>query len=509
MSLNLLGRYGLLLSVTTAFPLLSFALDLPNLPASPIIPSRTVALNAPDNGVTDATAAINKAMAALSNEGGGTLEFAAGTYLVKVNPRANDYILQLQSKVRLQGAADGKTIIKVANDQSPYNTILGTGWSVSDVDIENITFDLNGENNPITSAENKALGAKAAIRVDAGPRTKVANCTFINIDDVNTLIFSGTTATDVEVYNNNFTAGMPAGFYDFDHSTIYSHAVRMWIHYNTFTAKDGPGTPVARCAIETHGDDQTVGHNTINGYSIAMNITGQATSSNRQVYRYNLIENTLNGIEIWSQHFAGQGTYGMENITIEYNTINLDPFGWRRTGSVYPNQPSMGIFLTCNPIQPVPIDGLAITNNTITFPTGGTPEWGDTYSGGVILWTYNGLVIPISNLTVSSNIIKNALGPAIWTNVPLEHGSVITSNTIENPSRSSSADQHTGIYVSDITEDFQIQDNAVSDSAKVPMIASGIDAVSSCRSSCTVTGNAVTPKSVKAVVGGSGWVVSK
>jgi len=485
----------------------ALTLSQPALPAAPVIPNRTVNLNAPNDGVTDATAAINTAIASLASEGGGTLLFGSGTYLVSVNPDASDFVLQVQSSVRLLGASDGSTVIQMSDWQPGYNTMFGTGWTVHDVDIENITIDMDGENNPIESPYDIEAGPRFAIRVDAGPRVRVGGCTFLNVVDVNTVVFSGTTITDVEVAYNTFSVGQAPGSYDFDHSTVYTHGVRMWVHDNTFNAAYGIGTPDARCAIEIHGNDMTVTHNTVNAYSIGVNITGRAVSSDRQLYNNNIINNTMNGMEIYSQYYSGQGEYGIQNLTIENNQINLDPFDWRNTGLVDTNQPSMGIFLTTSPSQPVPINGVAITGNQITFPTGGTPEWGDSYSGGVILWTYNGEVIQISNLTVSGNTIENALGPAIWTNIPLKQGTVVSSNTIVNPARSSASNQQTGVYISNLTENIQVTSNAVSDMAKPPLITSGTSALSRCQSSCSATSNTVYPSRLKAVVAGSGWIV--
>ncbi len=445
---------GILLLVTTAIPFCALALDQPTLPAPPIIPNRMVNLDAPADGVTDASAAINSAIASLSQQGGGTLQFGSGTYLVMVNPQANEQVLQIQSNVRLLGSSDGSTVIKMADKQGPYQSLIGTIIPIHDVEIENITIDVNGENNPIRSASDKTAGIRDTIRIDKGPRIKIAGCTVLNGVSVDTFDFNGT-ATDIEIANNKFpNVGQPPGAsYDFDESTILVHAARVWVHDNSMTAAYGPGTPDARTGIEIHGDDMTITNNTIDGYQMGMIITGQAVSSNRQLYKNNVMNKVMYGIEIRSTRWDGQkNQYGMQNITIEDNQISLSPFAWRRSGIVSSNGSSEGIFLYEDLTSPLPIDGLAILGNQITFPTGsGTPEWGDTYSGGVVLWTQNGDIVPISNLTISGNTITNALGAAIWTNIPLTAGTTITSNRIINPARSSVSDQHTGIYISDST----------------------------------------------------------
>ncbi len=497
---------GILLLVTTAVPFSTLALDLPTLPASPIIPNRTVNLDAPADGVTDTTAAINSAIASLSNKGGGTLQFRSGTYLVKVNPRSRDYVLQIQSNVRLQGSSDGDTVIKVAHAQGPYNTLIGTCCSVHDVDIENITIDLNGQNNPIRTAAEKLAGVHDAIRIDQGPRVRVADCTALNVVDVNAFDFNGT-VTDVEVANNKFpNVGQPHGSFDFDHSTIFAHAARVWIHGNSITAAYGPGTPDARTGIEIHGDDITVTNNTIDGYQIGVIITGHALSSNRQLYKNNIIKNNMFGMEIFSDYWPGQKThYAIQNLTIEDNQISLSPFEWRLSGIIYSNEPSQGIFLMSSPSSPSAIDGLTITGNQVTFPTGGTPEWGDTFSGGVVLWTYNGLMIPISNLTISGNTVRDSLGAGIWTNVTLTRGTTITSNTIINSARSSESADSAGIYISGNTADMQIEKNTISDTKNPPRIKVGVSAVSTCLANCVAKDNTVGPGTITRSIIRSGW----
>ncbi len=500
-------HYGVLLLTIAAAPLCAaLGLDQPVLPAPPNIPSLIVPLNAPADGVTDATAAINSAMASLSNQGGGTLQFGSGTYLVSVNPNAHDYVLQIQSNVRLQGSSDGATVIKMADAQEPYSTLIGTCCSVHDVDIENITIDLNGLNNPITSTANKLAGVRDAIRIDQGPRVRVAGCTVLNAADVNPFDFNGT-VTDVEVANNTFSTGQPPGSFDFDHSTIFAHAARVWIHDNSITAQYGPGTPGARTGIELHGDDITVTNNTIDGYQIGMIITGEAVSSNRQLYNNNVIKNNMFGMEISSNLWPGQKTqYAIQNLTIENNQISLSPFVWRLTGIIYPNEPSQGIFLMSSPRSPSAIDGLAITGNQVTFPTGGTPEWGDTFSGGIVLWSYSGAMIPISNLTISGNTVTNALGAGIWTNVTLTGGTTVTSNTIINPARSSASADRAGVYISGSTANMQIENNTVTDTANPPLTKVGISAVSSCESNCISSSNTVNPRPpITRSVLGPGW----
>ena len=499
------ARYGTFVTLVTTVPS-AFALDLPNAPAPPNIPNQTVILSAPADGVTDATAAINTAITSLAKAGGGTLQFGDGTYLVTVNPNANFEVLNIQNYVRLAGAPDGGTIIKLADAQGPYYTLIGNNSTVHDIAIDYITIDMNGQNNLITSEAERAVDPRMAVHIGQGGYARVADCTFVNVDDVNTLDFNGGTVSDVEVADNSFTVGMPPGSFDFDHSTIYTHAKRISVHDNTFVAAYGPGTPTARTAIEIHGDDMSVVNNMVDGYSIGTIITGQAISSNRQLYKFNVLKNVMSGMEIVSEQWPNATTpYGMQNITIEYNQLAMSPFVWRKTPLIGSAQPSPAIFFNPTPTNPAPISGLAIIGNQIIFPTGGSPVSGDEKSGGIILWSYNGLMTSISNMLVSNNRITNALGPAIWSNMNLTGGTVISSNTILNPARSSACVETTGIYISGATANILVESNEILDTATPSLITPGIDAISSCDSSCVLSTNTVRPYSVTPSSLGSGW----
>ncbi len=337
--------YGktILLLVTAGTPFCAaLALDMPKLPAPPNIPSRIETLKAPADGVSDAAPAINAAIESLAAKGGGTLEFREGTYLVRVNPAATDHVLQLESNIRLQGSTSGTSTILLARKQPSYTALLGMTKPIHDVDIENLTIDLDGENNPITSPADR--GTHRALQNYRGPRFRVAFCTIQNAADGNTLDFNGTPVTDIEVANNTFrNIGQFPGSFDYDHSTIYTNAVRVWIHDNTFSSRSGPGTTGARAAIETHGDDTTVTHNTIDGYEIGMNITGRAVSSNRQLYNKNVMKNVMYGMEIYSRVAQDNSTQGMRNITVENNEITLN-LAWRTTGLIPTHSPSPRYF---------------------------------------------------------------------------------------------------------------------------------------------------------------------
>jgi len=508
-----LARCGMLLVVASMPRIVFAALALPNPPAAPNIPSRTATLNGPADGVTDATAAINEAIEQLSAQGGGTLQFGAGTFLITVNPKNRDFAVQLESNVRLLGNSNGTTI-KLANAQGPYNTMIGapqhnnTALTLHDVDIESITIDQNGVNNAIVSLADKLAGPKFAVRFAEGERFKVFGCTILNAAGVNTLDFTGG-ATDIEAGDNSFpNVGQPPGFYDFDVSTIYVHGARVSVHNNTFTARYGPGTTVARTAIETHGDDISVVNNTINAFSIGMIVTGQAESSNRQLYQGNVMNDIANGIEFRSEVYINNSTQGMENITIENNEVNLNPVVWRLTGKVSVAQPSEGIFINPAPKDPAPIAGMAILNNTITFPAvQGIPSSGDTNTGGVLFWTFFGLETPITNLTISGNTITNSLGAGIWTNMNLTGGTVVSDNLIVNPARSSQFAAQTAIYMAGTAENIQITNNAVFNTTE-PLIAVALSLIATCSSSCTASGNKVNPVTIPLIIDGSGWTVS-
>lgn len=102
------------------------------------------------DGLTNDTAAIQKALDAAYNAGGGTVVIPNGTFIVKGNGDASDGCLQIRDNVTLTGAGMGETIIKLQDNYNHKVTgIIRTPASevTKNVTVEKLTIDGNMQNN--------------------------------------------------------------------------------------------------------------------------------------------------------------------------------------------------------------------------------------------------------------------------------------------------------------------------------------------------------------------------
>ncbi len=493
-------------------------------PASPDIPAaifQVDSFGAHPGDDNDDTAAIQAAIDAAVSAGGGTIQFGAGIYLIHVNASSPNTVLVIHSKLRLLGSSLGSTVIQLAADQPAYGAIFGTLWpyapAVNDFILENITIDSNGQNNPVSSnVDTFAAGGRLALRlyISVGARFKISHTLFLNETNVNVVSFNGG-ISDVEVANCEFR-NVGGGAWDYDHSTIYTHAVRVWIHDNLFTSRSGPGTPGARTAIEIHGDDHRLEGNRIDGYLNGMNVTGVAKSSNRILVEHNTLVNVYIGMELWSYFYNGNTDQpALQNVTIRNNQISLAVLPWRLSGLIYYQSPAAGILL--EPNSDAPIEALEIANNTIDFsPTVGAPVSGDSYSSGICLWRSAKVIgVPVFGVNIVHNRITNALGAGIWSNAALVGGtsvSAISDNTIINPGRSSLSNglsMRSGIYVTGNTQDLEILGNTISETVSPAHLRLGVGALSVCNSQCMAgDNNAVIGAAVPAFQTDPSWGVT-
>jgi hypothetical protein len=138
------------------------------------------------NGVTDDTAAIQAAIAAINTNGGGSIYFPKGTYLISS-------LLTVSSNTNLVGETLG-TVLKVAAG-SVITAMVRVAASSSNVTISSLKFDLNNTLNVI-GAWVSGVGIN---------NVTVEDCTFFNSNGVNghyyIVVNSSTSATTN--YTNN------------------------------------------------------------------------------------------------------------------------------------------------------------------------------------------------------------------------------------------------------------------------------------------------------------------
>ena len=442
------------------------------------------------NNIADDTKAIQKAIDAVSQAGGGVVFFPRGIYKVTINP-ATSQAIAIRAKVMLKGTDRQDSIIKLADKQGNYNSVLaGETYQsdLSDFSMYDLTIDSNGTNNPVASeGDFNQERHRYAVRIFVGAKIRIVRCKFIDQSNVNVITVNGESVADVSI-NNNIFEQIGGGIKDYDHSTIYGHGKRIQISNNTFSSRNGAGTTGARAAIETHGDEFIVKENVISGFTYGMNITGYAKSSKNQSITDNVIKDAFIGILIWSYFSDGNTTNpALENCTIANNKISLNVNDWRR---LWEDAPSTGIQLEAN--SDAPLKNLNIFNNQISFTNfSGAGRPSDSLATGISLGRNAAPTVVSENINISRNKIENSLAAGIYISMPIKQGD-ISQNTILNPGQGS-GDFHeaykSGIIASGVFEDVQVNENSLIDNQKNNTIKMGILLEAKCVANCNAKGN--------------------
>ncbi len=473
----------------------------------------------PNDGIDD-TKAIQTAIDTIAQQGGGSVIFPPGTYHLSIQRQGKHLqALKLRSGVRLAASKTSGAILKLADRQGNYESIMGTeeyGTPLTDFVMTGLTIDSNGQNNPVLAPEGRngkispdfgddqIFLPRTVVRVYMGKRIRLDRNRFTNQTAVWSVVVNGTLdgMTDVAITNSRFD-NVGGNAVDFDHSSIYTQGSRMLVAQNTFVSRFGPGTKGARTAIEIHGSDQTVRNNTISGYTNGINVTGTGTPrSQRQLYQDNFIDGANTGFMLWYHLHKGGSPHqpALENVIIRHNTININSDNWLTPGIVSDKGPTAGILL--DPNSDAPIRALTIADNRINFVNAKPVNYShDRFSSGITLWKYTHPDAPIDRLTISGNQIINAPGAGIWSNAALggAGSSQIENNTIVNPARSNRLSEdnsglsRAGIYlqVNSHNQNLHIQQNTIVDTLKPTQLKYGIVADSTCAGTCGIQKNIV------------------
>lgn len=173
------------------------------------------------DGVTDDSAAIQKALTACRVAGGGTVHVPAGTYII-------GEILQIGSNTHLKGDGKGVSTIRVIDNMdplpigpSPQGPLAGITalqvWNelpASDIAVEDLTFDGNEAGNTSIGGAFTS-GLSPCIRLDQVDKLLIRNCEFINSILYNIWLNA---CTRFAVVNNTILSGQNAtlGYNDQD-----------------------------------------------------------------------------------------------------------------------------------------------------------------------------------------------------------------------------------------------------------------------------------------------------
>jgi hypothetical protein len=466
------------------------------------VPSVTLSVKnfgAMGDGVTDDTKAIQTTIDTVTAQGGGTVFFPPGTYKVLIQPQTSRS-LTIHKNIVLKGEGAQKSTIKLGDRQGNYQAILAGASLSSDLSnfsVQNLAIDANAKQNPIQSEEDfKVDQDRFVLRIYVGRNIRVENCHFKNIKNINVLTLNNDLeVSDVLIQNNHFD-GIGGGSFDHDHSTLYIHGKRSIIANNTFVSTHGPGTYGARAAIEIHGDEHQVLDNKISGYTYGINATGFASRSKNQRIERNTIMGAHTGILIWSFLAENQqSSFGLENLIIHQNQIDLDVMGWRKLWGDSPNQ---GIAL--EPNSNASIQGLAISNNKIEFHNlKDTGRKTDNLAAGLVLWRYKTPNVSSKQITIAQNEIRNPLAAGLYIAMPIQDLK-ITQNKIFNVGQGKypfHAHYRSGLVMGVSALSMQINQNQLIDTQDQPTLTAGMLWQGKC-AQCTQQDNRLlVPKNTK------------
>lgn len=294
--------------------------------------------------------------------GGGYVLFPWGETIVTPDPETRHCLL-LKPGVSLVGQGP-QSVIKVADGAGNFKGVIGQDDSDTLLDpvIANLTIDGNQAGNapadieafePIRDAEDKITGfeaARMAIRLRIGRRLQVQGVHVRNLDSINHISSS---LRDTEIAGCHFDA---TSTFEHDHSSIYTAAPGQRITNNRFE-----GNGVMRTAIETHGSDQYVRDNTVNGYRIGMNLTGVAKEPVGSVaasIKDNHLLNVEYGMQLWSRAYGSDTAAQMfADLIIADNVIRLNKTMWPDTA----HEKAIRFWLQNNR----PISGLVLRDNLV------------------------------------------------------------------------------------------------------------------------------------------------
>jgi hypothetical protein len=460
---------------------------LPVPPVPLITEFNVMAYGAVGNGVADDTAAINATITA-AGPSRGIVFFPAGTYRIATwtgTPHTSGHraITPLPG-ITLRGASRAASVIKVANGVGDFFTIVGPptpSTDLSDLTVENLTFDQNITNNIVVSPATMVadLNDRACVVVYTGNRITIRSCRFTNIDAVWCTAVNGPNNTDVTISDNLYDSYGVSGAAH-DSSAIYTHALRAHIEDNTFVGtRSGNG---ARTAIETHGGGHVVTGNDITNFQTGMNITGIAKTQANTIgtlVACNNIRGADIGIHLWSWVYTGGPTdFGLTDTIVASNTIEVDYDAWYGSAGLH-----SGIAMDRS--NGVGVKNLSIVDNIIRFlPFTNPSQVGDFSASGVQYYRSPALTgITDENIVISRNLITGSPGAGIYMQPKaVIKGLRIEGNTIINPAFDGGAlynsSNRTGIKLSstqDRLDDVRINGNTIIDDRATAVLTTGID----------------------------------
>jgi len=382
------------------------------------------------NGRANDTAAIQAALDAARDAGGGRVYLPGGTYLVSP---ATDVVFGVASNIEFAG--DGpSSIIKIKGGK--YNAVF---WN--DGGGENLAFhDFRVDQNPTGNAANPVGDGnmQSVIGVNNYKNLRVQSVRFEPACGVWAIVGLGPKGNQLLVEDCvfEFVNGRVAKKEDekwYDVSVIYSQGAHQRILHNVFKSK---ASEYAQTAIELQGSDVVVRKNTVDYFAAGIILTNSlpedAEPSGPVTIENNQFLHMQDGIELWAST-----NKILRNVSITKNVITIAPrvkTSWAQgishiiySGPTTESDPDT---------YRGDVSDIVISGNSITFLD--APPVYTTDSGGQVSSGINfDSVGNVSNLQILNNKIIDPPRVGIHLGNPITNGKLenitVENNLIVNP----------------------------------------------------------------------------
>lgn len=282
------------------------------------------------DGVADDAAAIDNAVSAASDAGGGTVYIPEGTYLLgTLSAKTGSYqcFITPKDNVSIVGDGVGATTLKVKSgtnalypsSNAPNVIATGKALPLQNCRFSDFTVDWNGVNNLLTSGMARRQNA-SIFSLNGGIDIVIERVNFTGTPGNQCIFFPATSnlnQRNIVIRDCIFTdngRGLP-GNYNNDHSSIYCDGTYLTIENNTFlssTITTKELTDFLAC-YEIHGSYARALNNRSKNYSIGFWVTADAYKAHTDIL---VIGDSHEGI---SKCFgiASQSTQAINGISVK------------------------------------------------------------------------------------------------------------------------------------------------------------------------------------------------